>query len=206
MLTSVNKIASKQATPTELVEQDAQHLLRYAATYPIAITVFHASDMKLRIISDASYNSEAIARSRAGGYHDLIKISDDPYLEPVNGAILCVSSLINCIVASAAEAEYAALFMNAQLGAILKLTLEDLGCPQGVTPIYTDNKCAEGIANDTITLQKSKAMDMRFHWVESTLAALDPGEAREFVVEAWRMVVPLKVSRAYDEQNPSGPA
>jgi len=121
--------------------------------------------MQLRIISDASYNSEAIARSRAGGYHDLIRKSEDPYLEPVNGAILCISSLINCIVASAAEAEYAALFMNAQTGAILKLTLEDLGCPQGVTPIYTDNKCAEGIANDTITLQKSKAMDMRFHWV-----------------------------------------
>ena len=46
---------------------------------------------------------------------------------------------------------------------------------------------------------------MRFHWIESTLAALDPGEAREFVVEAWRMVVPLKVSRAYDEQYPDGP-
>jgi hypothetical protein len=48
--------------------------------------------------------------------------------------------------------------------------------------------------------------DMRFHWVESTLAALDPGEAREFVVEAWRMVVPLKVSRAYDAAHPDGPA
>jgi len=57
------------------------------------------------------------------------------------------------------------LFMNAQLGAILKLTLEDLGWPQGITPIYTDNRCAEGIANDTLKLQKSKAMDMRFHWV-----------------------------------------
>jgi hypothetical protein len=48
--------------------------------------------------------------------------------------------------------------------------------------------------------------DMRFHWVESTLAALDAGEAREFVVEAWRMVVPLKVSRAYDAAHPDGPA
>jgi hypothetical protein len=46
---------------------------------------------------------------------------------------------------------------------------------------------------------------MRFHWVESTLAELEPSEAREFVVEAWRMVVPLKVSRAYDEAHPFGP-
>ena len=32
--------------------------------------------------------------------------------------------------------------------------------------------------------------DLRFNWVEADLAALDPEEAREFVVDAWRMVVP----------------
>jgi len=165
MLTSVNKIASRQAKPTNEVEEDAIRLLQYAATYPIAVTVFRASDMQLRIVSDASYNSESNARSRAGGYHDLVKNSADPYLEAPNGAILCVSSLISCVVASAAEAEYAALFMNAQHGAILRTTLEDMDCKQQVTPIYTDNKCAEGIANESITLQKSKSMDMRFHWV-----------------------------------------
>jgi len=47
--------------------------------------------------------------------------------------------------------------------------------------------------------------DMRFHWVEADLASLDAGEARELVVDAWRMVVPLKVSRAYDLAHPDGP-
>ena len=47
--------------------------------------------------------------------------------------------------------------------------------------------------------------DMRFHWVEATLAALDPAEARELVVDAWRMVVPQKVARAYDLTHPDGP-
>ena len=47
--------------------------------------------------------------------------------------------------------------------------------------------------------------DLRFNWVRSDLAALDPGEAREFVVDAWRMVVPQKVSRAYDMSHPDGP-
>jgi hypothetical protein len=47
--------------------------------------------------------------------------------------------------------------------------------------------------------------DMRFHWVRSDLAALDPAEAREFVVDAWRMVVPQKLSRAYDLAHPDGP-
>ena len=36
-------------------------------------------------------------------------------------------------------------------------------------------------------------------------AALDPTEARELVVDAWRMVVPQKLSRAYDLAHPSGP-
>ena len=47
--------------------------------------------------------------------------------------------------------------------------------------------------------------DMRFHWVHATLDDLDPDEARELVVDAWRMVVPQKVSRAYDLSHPVGP-
>jgi hypothetical protein len=47
--------------------------------------------------------------------------------------------------------------------------------------------------------------DMRFNWVHADLAALDPDEARELVVDAWRMVVPQKVSRAYDLTHPDGP-
>lgn len=47
--------------------------------------------------------------------------------------------------------------------------------------------------------------DLRFNWVETDLASLDPVEARELVVDAWRMVVPQKVSRAYDLTHPEGP-
>ncbi len=47
--------------------------------------------------------------------------------------------------------------------------------------------------------------DMRFNWVQATLAALDVTEARELVVDAWRMVVPPKVSLAYDLAHPDGP-
>ncbi|QBX55528.1 MmcQ/YjbR family DNA-binding protein [Nocardioides seonyuensis] len=47
--------------------------------------------------------------------------------------------------------------------------------------------------------------DMRFNWVHADLAALDPTEARELVVDAWRMVVPKKLSRDYDLAHPYGP-
>ena len=49
------------------------------------------------------------------------------------------------------------------------------------------------------------ASDLRFNWVHADLAALNPTEARELVVDAWRMVVPKKISRAYDLTHPHGP-
>jgi hypothetical protein len=53
--------------------------------------------------------------------------------------------------------------------------------------------------------QLPDASDIRFNWVHADLAALEPTEAREFVVDAWRMVVPKKVSAAYDLVHPLGP-
>ena len=40
--------------------------------------------------------------------------------------------------------------------------------------------------------------DMRFHWVEVRLSAIDVKEARELVLDAWRMVVPKKVAAEYE--------
>ena len=64
---------------------------------------------------------------------------------------------------------------------------------------------ADLVRSDPRRFQLPSGSDMRFHWVHATLAALDPGEARELVVDSWRMVVPQKVSRAYDLTHPGGP-
>ncbi|MBJ8348284.1 MmcQ/YjbR family DNA-binding protein [Antrihabitans sp. YC2-6] len=61
------------------------------------------------------------------------------------------------------------------------------------------------VASEPHKFQLPAESDLRFNWVHSTLAALDPTEAREFVVDAWRMVVPKKLSRAYDLAHPDGP-
>jgi hypothetical protein len=64
---------------------------------------------------------------------------------------------------------------------------------------------ADLVRSDPETFRLPSESDMRFHWVEAHLAALDPSEAREFVVDAWRMVVPKKLSLAYDLVHPLGP-
>lgn len=61
------------------------------------------------------------------------------------------------------------------------------------------------VTSDPARFFLPSASDMRFHWVESHLAALDAREARELVVDAWRMVVPQKLARAYDLAHPHGP-
>ena len=69
-------------------------------------------------------------------------------------------------MASAAEAEVGALFMNAQLAAPMRVTLEELGFPQPATPMKTDNSTANGIMNGSIKQQRSKAIDVRFCWLK----------------------------------------
>ena len=63
---------------------------------------------------------------------------------------------------------------------------------------------ADLVANDA-RFHLPAESDMRFNWVHATMAELDADEARELVVEAWRMVVPQRVSRAYDLVHPHGP-
>ena len=44
-----------------------------------------------------------------------------------------------------------------------------------------------------------EASDLRYHWVQVRLDAIDETEMRELVLDAWRMVVPKRVAAAYDE-------
>ena len=161
MLVSVSKLASLQSQPTEHIATAAERLLLYAATYPNATITYHASDMRLICHSDASYLSETEARSRAGGIM-FLGTSDDTI---VNGAIDCISVIIHVTVSSAAEAEYGAAFIVAKEAEVTRQTLQDLGYTQSSTPILCDNECAVGIANSSTKQKRSKAIDMRFHWL-----------------------------------------
>ncbi len=41
-----------------------------------------------------------------------------------------------------------------------------MGHPQPKTPIQTDNSIAEGVVNNRIQPKRTKAMDMRFYWLQ----------------------------------------
>jgi hypothetical protein len=138
-------------------------MLDYLATHPDATIRNHASDMIFHIHSNASYLSVSNARRRLGGLFFLG--NKPPDQDTLNGSIINVAAVIKNVVASAAESEVGACFHNAQSGAPLRVTLTELGHIQPPTPLRTDNSTAFGIVNEPIKHERSKAMDMRYHWL-----------------------------------------
>ena len=68
-------------------------------------------------------------------------------------------------MSSAAEAELGALYINASEAVPMRQLLTEMGHKQPKTPIQTDNTTACGVVNNNIQPRRTKAMDMRFHWL-----------------------------------------
>jgi hypothetical protein len=62
-----------------------------------------------------------------------------------------------------------ALFLNGQSAEGYRNTLADLGYPQAPTKIICDNQCAVNIANQKVKQRRSKAIDMRYHWIRDRI-------------------------------------
>jgi hypothetical protein len=111
LLVALGTIAAQQARGTATTTAAINQLVDYCHTHPAETIQYRASDMILKIHSNASYLSEAEARSRAGGH---FYMGDRPsnQLERGNGPLLNKSTIIQNIMSSAAKAECGALFDN----------------------------------------------------------------------------------------------
>ena len=145
--------------------------------------------MILHAHSDASSCLSAPkSRSKLGGCFCLSSRPKDPHrqpdssdpMPPMNGAILVNANVIKHVMSSAAEAELGGLFFNMKDAVPIRAALEEMGHPQPPAAVVVDNSAASGIANKTVKQRRSKAMDMRFCWVQ------DRTEQRQFQVCCWR--------------------
>ena len=184
MLTALSIIATEQTQGTKTTKDKADHFLMYAATHPDATLKFYKSEMILKIHSDASYLSERQGRSRAGGHFYLG--NRDHTTDPPNAPILNTTGILANVMSAAYKAEAAALFTNMKEGVIQRIALEEMQWPQPPTLITVDNSTAAGLARDTIKANKSRAMDMRLHWIQ------DRAQQRQFNV-TW---APGKLNKA----------
>jgi hypothetical protein len=125
-------------------EQLVHMLLDYVATYPNDNIVYRACNMVLCVHVDASYLNKTKSHSRAGAYIYLLE--DDP-IPCLNGAVLTIVTIIKFVMALAAEAELAALFIT---------TLINMGWQQPRSPVQTNNSTAIGVTNKTIVAKQAK--------------------------------------------------
>ena len=140
-------------------------LLDYAATYLHIIVCYYASDVVLAIDSDVAHLVLPHAKSRIAGYYYLTSncINDAP---PLNTPVLVICETLKHVVSSAAEAETAGVFTNAQIALIMQNTLEALGYPQPPTPIKTNNSTTRSFTNNNVQQKRSKSWDIRYYWLQ----------------------------------------
>ena len=86
--------------------------------------------------------------------------------DPPNGPILNTTGILANVISAASETKAATLFTNMKEGVIQRIALEEMQWPQHPTPITVDNSTAAGLTWDTIKTNKSRAMDMRLHWIQ----------------------------------------
>ena len=169
-LPALGHISTQQASPTKATVAAALRLLGYAAFRPSATRCIRPSNMLLSVAVDASYLPRPNSGSVAGGAYFLGPI---PLVDPAspnpdhcpNSPLFVFCAGIPVVVASAAEAEYAAIFASLQGGCELRTTLTSLGYPQPPTPVWCDNQCAVDLSNANVRPKKSKSIDMRFDWI-----------------------------------------
>jgi hypothetical protein len=54
------------------------------------------------------------------------------------------------------------------------------------------------VASEPDRFMMPSRADMRYHWVDVRMDAIDEAEMRELVIDAWRMVVPKRVAAEYE--------
>ena len=167
---AVNRIASDQSHGTTRTMRAAHRLLQYLAHHPEPAIVFRPSNMQLCIHADGSHLSEPKARSRAAA---VLFLGDPLFAGPqdtdaihtMQGPVATLCVKLPMVTQAAAETEYASSYMAAQLGEHVRRIMIDLGYPQKPTDIVYDNTIAGKMANKTCKLRRSRAIDMRFHWL-----------------------------------------
>ena len=106
---ALSAIGAQKAAATEDTAAAIEKLLDYVATYPNDVILLIKSDIILAAHADSGYLNESIARIRVGAHKSLAENEPKPKL---NSPVLTIAQIIKTVMAPAAEAEMAALFIT----------------------------------------------------------------------------------------------
>ena len=147
--------------PTQAHLNCARHVLRYLSGTQNSRLIYSRSDSKLLItgFSDSDWGNSMDRRSVSGFCFDL------------NGTLVCWKSKKQQTVAlSTCEAEYMALSSAVQEALFLKQLYSDM-TSSDLLPvnIYVDNQGAILLAKNPVNHQRSKHIDIRYHFIRDVI-------------------------------------
>jgi hypothetical protein len=157
---AVSKLAQFNSDPTLIHLRSAQHVLRYLqGTKDLAITYGNAKDLTPKGFADADWGSDKDDRKSMTGYVFIIN----------NGPVSWTSHKQTTVATSTMEAEYMSL-SDASREAIARQQLYmDLNIQISTPLLYSDNQAALAIAQNPVHHQRSKHIDIRYHFIRNAV-------------------------------------
>ena len=160
----VSLLSQHLAAPTDAHFNLAKHVLRYLRGTTKYGLVFHRSDVPLRLngYCDSDWGASADRRSITGY---CFQTSSD-------SSIICWKSRKQQTIAlSTCEAEYMAITSAIQEANFLRQILSDMNnCPTASVDLNVDNMGAIELARNPVHHQRSKHIDIRYHYIRLQIA------------------------------------
>ena len=162
---TVTKLSQHMANPTESDMVSVKHVFRYLRGTSDQTLVFRKSEESMRLVGfcDSDWGGSADRKSITGYGFQLVK----------NGCLISWKSKKQQSVAlSTCEAEYMSLSAAVQEGKFLSQVLTDMMPEQnGIDHfiLYCDNQGAIALAKNPVHHQRSKHIDIRYHFIRSEL-------------------------------------
>ena len=142
-------------------------LMEYVHTNPKYFIRYHASDIILKVFSDAAFIVLRQSRSRSFDIYNLGRKDN----KKQNGPIDVLYQTIKNVVASASEAESGGVHLGARHGYPLRIACIELRHtqPEKYTPFETENRTTHGILTSSMRTKLLKSFDMRYWWIKDRI-------------------------------------
>ena len=140
----------------------ASRVLNNLSQHPAVCIRYSGSSLDLHVYSDSDWGSDNDTRRSTSGV--LIMMAGGP--------VNWMSKLQPIVTVSSMEAEYLACFFAIQDVVWIRQLLKDIDLERSrPTKVYIDNQSARQLAMNPVHQQRSKHIDIKYHWICDKVAA-----------------------------------
>jgi len=158
---AVTKMAQFAANPTEDHLKHALYICRYVIGTPnYHLTYNGAGGQGLSACTDSDWASDVNTRRSTSGY----------FIKLAGGLISWTTKAQKTVALSSTEAEYMALSDCSRQVVWMHTLMGELGYSLKPIPICGDNQGSIFIASNPVTEQRSKHIDIRYHYVREVIS------------------------------------